>query len=41
MLLDDGINMGAISTVRQFDVAEATSIFSVVNQYVVGFHIYQ
>ena len=33
--------MCAISTVRQFDVAEANPIVSVVDQYVVGFNIYQ
>lgn len=33
--------MSAISTVRQFDVAEANPIFPVVDQYVVRFNIYQ
>ena len=41
MPYDDGIDMDAISTVRQFDAAEASSIVFVFDNYNVEFDIYQ
>ena len=39
MLFDNGIEVCAISAIRQFDVAEAASTATIVDQYVIRFDI--